>query len=288
MTDRVFVIGAGRVGRGLALALKRAAGAAGAAGATGTSSAVEVIGVHARTPRPGATSAGAYPGRMGDASVVLVAVPDGAVDEVLRSLLPGRLARGARLEHGTVVLHTAGSPAPQAFDELRAAGLWCGVFHPLVPFATPERGAEQLRDGWIGVEGDPSAVAAGRRLAAAVGARTVTIPAGARALYHAAAVLASNFPVVLAALAARTLAGAGVDAQTAEQVVQQLMLGAAQNLAAGPPAAVLTGPVARGDLGTVEAHREALRGDPLTAAVYDCLTLAAEDVAGQRGRAPLG
>lgn len=119
------------------------------------------------------------------------------------------------------------------------------------------------------------ACATARRLAAAIGARTVNIPNKGKAVYHAAAVMASNFPVVLAALAARLLAQSGMEEHAAEQVVQRLMAGAVTNLEYGSPRDVLTGPAARGDSEAIAAHRAALRHDSESLAVYDALTRAA-------------
>lgn len=261
MSDRLFIIGAGKVGRGLATAF-RAAG-------------VQVLGIHARTAREGATSSGQLPNTIGEASVVIVAVTDAAIDEVFHQIATFvRSGRGA-LAHGTVVLHTSGTSTPAALGELRALGLPCGTFHPLVPFASAERGAALLHEGWVGIDGDATACAASRRLAAVLGARTLNIPTGNKAAYHAAAVLASNFPVVLAALAARVLTRAGVEERTAEQVVHRLMSAAVENLEHGSPAAVLTGPAARNDIETLALHRDALRGDPELSEVYDALTRAA-------------
>lgn len=273
MSERVFVVGAGRVGRGLALAISRAAAAGGAA---------TLLGVHGRELRDGASTAGAYPPALADANVIVIAVPDAEIEGVARSLHPAHLAPAARPRHGTAVLHTSGIAAPAALDELRGAGLTCGTFHPLVPFPSPERGARHLVDGWIGIDGDAAACAASRRVAAAIGARTVTIPAGHKGAYHAAAVIGSNFPVVLAALAARTLTRIGVDEHTAEQVAERLVRAAADNLEGVSPALALTGPAARGDAGTIAAHRAALAAQPDVLAAYDALTRAAADLAAQR------
>jgi predicted short-subunit dehydrogenase-like oxidoreductase (DUF2520 family) len=105
----------------------------------------------------------------------------------------------------------------------------------------------------------------------------VEIPAGEKARYHASAVMASNFPVVLAALAARLLREAGLPAEAADGAVRALLAGAAENLAAASPAAlasgaVLTGPVVRGDVETVARHLVALAGDDRAHAVYVALT----------------
>jgi predicted short-subunit dehydrogenase-like oxidoreductase (DUF2520 family) len=271
VSDRLFIIGAGKVGRGLASAFRNAG--------------VSVLGVHARTPRDGATSSGELPSVVGEASVVIIAVTDAAIDDVCLELAAHVRSGRAALAHGAVVLHTSGTASPAGLDALRTLGFPCGTFHPLVPFASAERGASLLRDGWVGIDGDATACATSRRLAAALGARTVNIPVGAKPAYHVAAVIASNFPVVLAALAARLLARNGVEERTAEQVVNALMRAAVANLEHGSAAAVLTGPAARNDLETLAQHREVVRTDPELSDVYDALTRAALRLA---GHAPVG
>ncbi len=218
---------------------------------------------------------------MTEANVVVVAVSDSSLNDACHELALAARGRSSPLTHGTIVLYTSGGVTPTALDELRAAGSPCGTFHPLAPFSTAERGASAMRDGWVGIDGDPTACATARRLAAAIGARTVNIPAGAKPQYHAAAVIASNFPVVLAGLATRLLSSAGVDARAAEQMTQWLMSAAVSNLAYSSASDILTGPVARGDAEAFAAHRGALRGDAELTAVYDALTRAAAALAGR-------
>lgn len=259
MSERVFVLGAGKVGRGLALAFRNAH--------------LDVLAVHGRAPREGATSSGALPPTLANANVVVVAVSDSGLDDVLTQLADAR--RANVLAHGAVVLYTSGGATPAGIASLRESGVPVGTFHPLAPFPTPERGAAALHDGWIGIDGDATACSTARRLAAAVGARTVNIPPGAKPAYHAAAVFASNFPVVLAALADGVLARAGVEPRTAEQVVAHLMTAAVENLAHGSPAQMLTGPAVRGDEAVLAAHRDALKDDRTASEVYELLTRAA-------------
>jgi predicted short-subunit dehydrogenase-like oxidoreductase (DUF2520 family) len=261
VTDRVFIIGAGKVGRGLTRAFR--------------ASGVTVIGLHARRPHDEASSSGDYPPTIADANVILIAVRDAEIDGVCRTLAELARVHPSHIAHGAAILHTSGTADPPTFPQLRALGLNPGTFHPLVPFATPERGAQLLKDAWVGIEGDPNACAAARRLAAAVGARTMNIPASQKALYHAAAVMASNFPIVLAGLASRLLTNAGVVERTADQVIQSLMRAAITNLDYGTPAEVLTGPVVRNDTTTIETHQRALQQDPDALAAYKALTQAA-------------
>jgi predicted short-subunit dehydrogenase-like oxidoreductase (DUF2520 family) len=265
-TARVFVIGAGKAGRALVHAM-RVGG-------------VDVVGLHGRQPAHGITS-GAWPATLALASVVLVTVRDAELDGVLRDLLAAQLASGA------VVLHASGTAEPPALDLLRARGHPGGTFHPLLPLTDPTRAAEQLRRAWIGIDGDEGARMVSRELAAAIGARVLEIPAGAKARYHAAAVIASNFPIVLLAVAARVLTSAGVSEEAARGALATLMTAAAENASALATSAALTGPVARGDIETVRAHLAALSDTPDVLEVYRVLSREAiplaESAGGDRG-----
>jgi predicted short-subunit dehydrogenase-like oxidoreductase (DUF2520 family) len=213
---------------------------------------------------------------------VLVTVRDAELDGVLRDLLTAPLAPGS------VVLHASGTSEPPALESLRAQGHPGGTVHPLLPLTDPTRAAEQLKRAWIGIDGDEGARAVSRELAAAIGARVLEIPAGGKARYHAAAVVASNFPIVLLALATRVLTQAGVSEEAARGAVGTLLTAAVENARALGPSAALTGPVARGDVETVRAHLAALADMPEVLEVYRVLSMEAiplaESAGAERGR----
>jgi predicted short-subunit dehydrogenase-like oxidoreductase (DUF2520 family) len=275
-TPRVFVLGAGRAGLGVSHAVAAAGGV--------------LAGIHGRRPLPAggpipAVTAGALPPRLGAATVVLVAVQDRALDVALAQVADA-VSAGA-LANGGAVLQASGSAEPAGFDALRALGVACGTFHPLVPLAEAAQAPGLLRGAWVGVDGDAGARVAARALAALVGAHALGIPAGQKARYHAAAVFASNFPIVLAAIAERLLARAGVDAEEARPAVRHLLSSAAANLARGDDAALaLTGPVVRGDDATVRLHLGALAADPAGDAAYRALAREALTLARAAGTAP--
>jgi predicted short-subunit dehydrogenase-like oxidoreductase (DUF2520 family) len=212
--------------------------------------------------------------------VVLVTVRDAELEGALRELLDAPLGAGA------VILHASGSMEPPALDDLGARGHPSGTFHPLLPLTDPARATEQLRHAWIGVDGDEGARAASRELAAAIGAQVLEIPAGGKARYHAAAVIASNFPVVLLALATRLLAASGVPEDAARGALGALLGAAADNLRAQEPFAALTGPVARGDVETVRAHLAALADAPALLEIYRSLSCEALPLAAKAGADP--
>jgi predicted short-subunit dehydrogenase-like oxidoreductase (DUF2520 family) len=248
-----------------------------------------VVGLHGRRAEQGIT-AGALPASVDEADVVIVAVRDAQLDGALREIaapLRAPPARSpapdtARTPHGAasraVVLHVSGSATPQALADLRALGHPAGTFHPLVPIAEPARAGDRLRGAWIGLDGDSPAIEAGRVLARHLGASTLVIPAGEKARYHAAAVFASNFPAVLAAMAGELMRATGVSTSDARSAVTALLRASVENLHDGDPVSVLTGPIARGDAATVRAHLAALAGDERVMTVYRALSTAAVDL----------
>jgi len=260
--SRVFVVGAGRAGRALAHAM-RVAG-------------VDVVGLHGRREAEGITW-GEWPASLGTASVVLVTVRDAELDGVLRDLVAAPLGAHA------VVLHASGNMEPPALDLLREHGHDGGTFHPLLPLTDPTRATEQLRRAWIGIDGDEGARAVSRDLAERLGARVLEIPPGAKARYHAAAVFASNFPMVLLSMAMRLLTSAGVPEDAARGALGTLLVSAAQNASVVGPAAALTGPVARGDVETVRAHLAALSDAAEILELYRSLSREAIALATEQG-----
>jgi predicted short-subunit dehydrogenase-like oxidoreductase (DUF2520 family) len=270
VSERVFVIGPGHVGRGLVRAFR--------------ASGVEIVGLHGKRPSGVASSTGSIPPDAARANIVIVAVRDQQLDDALAEV---SIAAGdGRVARGTVILHTSAIAEPEALAALSASGFPGGTFHPLVPFTDPEVSAEMLRKGWIGVDGDVAARNASRRLAGHLGARVLEIPPGRKAAYHAAAVIASNFPVVLASVAGHLLHDIGIPDASAYQAVESLMSGALANMKQALPDDALTGPVVRGDTETVSKHLRELRHHPTAAQVYRALSGAAVEIAQRRGVDP--
>jgi predicted short-subunit dehydrogenase-like oxidoreductase (DUF2520 family) len=168
-----------------------------------------------------------------DADLVILAVPDGAIREVAVSL-----------GIGPWVAHLSGATTLDALDphELRFS------VHPLQTLTT-ERGAEQLDGAWGAITAETDdAMARARWLAERLGLRAFPLHDADRPLYHAAAVIAGNFLVTLYRSAARLCEEVGAPPEALVPLMQRTI----EN------GFVLTGPIARGDWATVEAHLEAL------------------------------
>ena len=256
MTDRIFILGAGRAGRSLARALR--------------DGGVSIVGVHGRhRDKADGITAGPPPESLGRASCVLVTVRDAQLDGALEFL------SGAPLGARAVVLHASGSADPVGLAALRLADHPCGTFHPLVALSDPTNAPQTLRGAWIGVDGDDDARRVSERLAAAVGAQVLRIPPGEKPRYHAAAVFASNFPTVLMGLAEELLREVGIAPEIARQALHPLFASAVENMRSGGGAAALTGPIVRGDVDTIHRHLRALRAHPDTLDAYRALSRAA-------------
>jgi predicted short-subunit dehydrogenase-like oxidoreductase (DUF2520 family) len=273
VTERVLIVGAGQVGRGLFKAFR--------------ASGIDVLGLHGHRPSAYSSSTGPLPPVIADANTVIVSVRDNQIDDAVAELVNGMRKGGrAGIAPGTVVLHTSGGAEPELIPRLAEFGLSGGTFHPMIPFANPDRASELLKHAWIGIDGDDQARATSRRLAGHIGARTIEIPPGGKSRYHAAAVISSNFPVVLAAIASDLLASLGIPERSAQQAVHGLMEAAVANLGDAAPRDALTGPVVRGETETVVRHLNALRSDNEARAIYKRLSLAALSMAAERGTDP--
>jgi predicted short-subunit dehydrogenase-like oxidoreductase (DUF2520 family) len=171
--------------------------------------------------------------------LLLLAMPDGAVEAVAASVRP---------EPATVVAHVSGS---LGLGPLRSHPR-TAVLHPLVALPDPVIGAERLRGAWYGLaeHGDPLAGDA----VGALGGRAIAVAEDRWALYHAAASIASNHLVGLLGQVERVADAAGAPLEAYLDLVRQTV----ENVAHLGPATALTGPVRRGDWATVDRHLAAL------------------------------
>ncbi len=175
----------------------------------------------------------------GDPDLVLLCVPDAAIPETAR-----------RIATGPWVGHVSGATPLAALDPHgRRFSL-----HPLMTFTRtsgPDRHrAAQLDGAWAAITGETEeALETARWLAVTLGLRPFELADGKRTLYHAGAVFASNYLVTLERAAARLVEAAGAPREALVPLMQRTIEDGFE----------LTGPIARGDWGTVEAHRAAIR-----------------------------
>ena len=183
------------------------------------------------------------------ARLVIIAVPDDAL-----SSLASDLADHSDWSE-TVVLHTSGALDASILEPLERAGAWTGSFHPLQTF-TGSDSPDVFKDVSIGIEGSDQARQMALHIADSLLSNPVEIPSGQKALYHAAAVMASNHTVTLMAAAEEFWQLATENRQSFSEALGPLVSQSVSNAVKTGPEEALTGPIVRGDAGTLELHLE--------------------------------
>jgi predicted short-subunit dehydrogenase-like oxidoreductase (DUF2520 family) len=185
-----------------------------------------------------------------EVELIILAVPDDAVASVAGDL---------HMYGGQAMVHTSGLLGPEVLASAMAAGTQVGSFHPLVAFADTERAVAALHGATVAIEGDDQLAGLLADMAEAIGAVPVRLAPGAKAAYHAAAVLAAGGFVALLDAIAELGRVAGLDEAGALAIYGSLIEQTLGNARALGIRAALTGPMVRGDKGTLEAHLAALR-----------------------------
>lgn len=216
--------------------------------------------------------------------LVIIATPDDQIEQVARSLAGRRLPRGKT----RTALHTSGALSSAVLVSLTERGWHCGSIHPLIAVSDSKAGAGALRDRSWCIEGDKQAIRVARRLVYDLGGKSFSIGPEQKPLYHAAAVMSSGHVVALFDVALTMLSQCGLTAADAQKTLVSLISSAVTNLKTNEPAAAMTGPFARGDLATLARHLRALSDKRLSDAsqLYRLLGQRAVILAGKQGLDP--
>ncbi len=233
---RVAIIGAGRAGTSLSIALARAGH--------------RVSLVHHDEL-----------GRIGDVDLVLLAVPDDAIPTVAAQL---------PIDPARVVAHVAGS---RTLDVLARHPRVASI-HPLITMPNEDVGAERLVGATFAVAGDPLV----REVVTSLRGRALVLSDEQRAAYHATATVAANHLVALLAHVQRLAEHAGLSLEDFLPLSQMAL----EDVVERGPERALTGPAARGDLATIDAHLGAIPASERS--TYVALAQVAFDVAERRAR----
>lgn len=274
---RIGIVGVGRAGGALCRALDAAGYRIGAVWsrthARAAALAQEVGALATETPCDVAL----------EADLIILAVSDDQITPVA-----ARIARvcAAHDPGSRSVVHLSGTYGAAALQSLAEVGVTIGALHPLQTFA--DERSPVLPGTTFAIEAPEPLHTTLHELVVALGGHPLDLAASDRALYHAAAAITANYAVTLLAQAVALLEQCGVPPERGLQALVPLLRGAVDNLdRLGLPDA-LTGPIARGDAGTVRRHLEALAARaPEALALYQALGLATLPLAVQRGADPL-
>jgi predicted short-subunit dehydrogenase-like oxidoreductase (DUF2520 family) len=187
------------------------------------------------------------------ADIYLIATPDDQIGSCCNRLVDEGMVRP-----GTIVFHCSGALPSSVLAPAAACGAQIASIHPVRSFASPEQVALSFAGTWCGVEGDEAALAVLRPLFTGIGAKLVDIDPAAKTVYHAAAVFACNYVVTLLDIAVQAYGHAGIPEEVAMQMMAPLVHKTVEQAFAAGTAAALSGPIARGDMGTVEKQQAAV------------------------------
>ncbi len=184
------------------------------------------------------------------ADLVFATVPDDAIADV---------AAAVAWRPGQMVVHCSGSLSAEVLEPARRIGASVGGLHPLQTFADARKAADALAGAAFGLEAEDECLATVlKALVSVLGGTAIVLRAEDKPLYHAAAVVACNYLVTLFSLATGLWESFGVARQDAARALLPLVRGTLANLETVGLPGGLTGPIARGDVGTVEKHLAAL------------------------------
>lgn len=266
------IVGAGRVGTGLAVLWRRAGHrivAVAGGSATPARAAMHLPGV------PVVETTQAADG----AEVVVIATPDAAIATAC-----DQVASGGSLRAGVSVAHASGATGLDALGAARDAGATILSIHPLQTCPTVEAALERIPGAGFAITSDVEAgLALGERLALDAGGHPFRLGDDVKPLYHAAAVFASNYLVTVTAIAHELERAAGIDDPAG--ILAPLQEATLANVRRVGPAEALTGPAVRGDAPTVARNLEALAARvPEAVASYVALADLALELAERSGR----
>ena len=252
MNSRFALIGPGRVGSAIARALFEKG-----------YQPVAIIGRNSQTAREACSFIGCDVGlattdlyAAAPAELILLAVPDDQIAAVARQIHIKQIAKP-----DCVLLHFSGVH-PAAIMRQPQGQTFLFSLHPLLPFADRQQAYERLNLVPYFGEGDVTAYPVAESLCNALGGQLQFISSQMKHLYHAAACLASNYLVTLIAEASSLLEECGIDPARAETCLLPLLESTVHNIATCGTKKGLTGPIVRGDLGTLTAHLQALEISP--------------------------
>ena len=191
--------------------------------------------------------------------VVLITTPDDQLSSVTKHLC----TLNVNNRRARVALHTSGALSSKVLSPLSDRGWRVGSIHPLVSVSEPKAGAKSLVSAFWCLEGDSQALRHARNIVKDLRGRSFSINANAKPLYHAAAVMSSGNIVALFDTALDMFELSGLERDRAHEVLIPLLQSTMANLIKSSPSEALTGTFSRGDVATVERHLKALAGKQL-------------------------
>ncbi len=268
---RIGFIGAGTVATALAISLSGKGYPVVAVSSRTTDSARKLSGLI-----NGCRACGDNQGVADNAQLVFITTPDDAIASV---------AAQVEWHPGHSVVHCSGADSADILEPARKAGALVGAFHPLQTFAIARQAMDNIPGTTFAIEAKEPLLGILKDMATAMEGHCVEIKSGDKVVYHAAAVFACNYLVTLVKLAADLWQTFGIPQEQATRALMPLLRGTINNIDTIGIPQCLTGPIARGDTGTINKHLVALqRVAPELVSTYRELGLKTIPIARAKGK----
>ena len=189
-----------------------------------------------------------------DADIVFITTPDSSIKSVC-----DEIAMQSGFKKKSFVFHCSGAYPSEVLASARQCGTHIGSIHPLQSFATVEQALQMVAGCTCTFEGDSEAFPLACELIRKIGANFIQIRVQDKPLYHAAAVVASNYLVTLIDLAIEMNQLIGISGEDSIQAFLPLIRGTLNNVESLGIHRALTGPIVRGDIDTITSHIEAIK-----------------------------
>ncbi len=192
------------------------------------------------------------------ADLIFLTVNDDALLSLAETLVSEDVSHNIQWSEKAFV-HTSGACSLDVLEPLRACGAQVGSLHPAFPFADVETARQTLRGATFAIEASSDSLKTHlSQLVNALNGQEIVLEAGQKTRYHLALVMASNYTVVLYAIAKEMLLGLGAGDDSAVNALNRLLEGTVTNLITQGVPRALTGPLTREDIGTLQAHLDVL------------------------------
>ncbi len=274
MKPAIAIVGCGTVGTAIGKLLARAGYRVSGVATRSKKTAVSAA------KRIGAEGFSACPWEISkNARIVFITTPDDAIQRTCEAI-----SKHEGFGKGNVVIHCSGALSSEILSSARGCGALVATLHPLQAFASVDQAENLLQSTFWTVEGDHEAMHHVQQLVNDLGGVLLEISAGAKSVYHAAAVTASNYLVTLISCALELGRVAGLSPEVSLKALLPLIKGTVSNVEARGIPGALTGPIARGDVDTVAAHLKAISGkSPRLLDMYKILGRYTIDLAKEKG-----
>lgn len=247
---KLYFIGAGKVGTSLAYLLNK--------------KGYKIIGIASRNLKSAEASA-SFIGEnitatndiyifIEEADIIFITTNDDAIPFVVKDI-----AENCDINEGQVFIHTSGSLPSKVFEPLEIKGGIGISIHPLQTVASPAEGIKNIMGSLFAIEGNIKAYDIALELVKALDGQPFFIDSDKKPLYHLAAVVACNYFVTLINTSIKIFENVNIDNEKGLTGILKLVRGTINNIEKIGPKQALTGPIARGDIHTIEGHIQAMK-----------------------------